>query len=86
MSDNVRKEGTDGPLGWASKPGVFALGINVILGAGVVLKWMEQDATIYSSKEEIILALESLYELGKQTSLHPRWLSCISDLLIVQGG
>ncbi|KAI9768015.1 MAG: hypothetical protein M1840_005327 [Geoglossum simile] len=70
----------DGPLGWTAKPEVFALGVYVILGAKVVLKWAKHDS-LPDCEEDIATALRSLAEVGRQTSLHELWLSQI-DLLV----
>ncbi|KAH0544924.1 hypothetical protein FGG08_001004 [Glutinoglossum americanum] len=80
LSRKARIEALDGPLGWTAKPEVFALGIHVILGAKVVLEWMRGDDL---DGVEVTMALKSLAEVGRQTSLHELWLSRI-DLVIAQ--
>lgn len=63
----------DGPLGWTSKPEVFALGMRVIIAARVLLDWIDEG---YSRirKEEVRRFLEQLVEIGGRTGLHGLWI------------
>jgi hypothetical protein len=80
LTEKANAEAIDGPLGWTAKPEVFCLGIYVILGAKVVLKWAKHDS-LCDCEEDIVTALRSLAEVGRRTSLHELWLSQI-DILI----
>ncbi|KAH0562941.1 hypothetical protein GP486_002501 [Trichoglossum hirsutum] len=79
LSERVKAKVMDGPLGWTSKPEVFAVGIHVILGANVVLQWMKRDCLC--DGEEVIAALKYLAEVGRQASLHELWLSRINAVI-----
>lgn len=80
LLQKAKTEAMDGPLGWTAKPEVFALGIYVILGAKIVLKWVKHDS-LRDQEEDIITALRSLAEVGQKTSLHELWLSRIDPLI-----
>ena len=81
LSEKAKAEALDGPLGWTAKPEAFALGVHVILGAKVVLKWMKNDGLYDDKEEDTTTALRNLAEIGRRASLHELWLSRI-DLLI----
>lgn len=40
------RTGVDGPLGWTSKPDVFALGMRVVYGAEVLLDWRDRKSVV----------------------------------------
>ncbi|KAI9837726.1 MAG: hypothetical protein M1819_006660 [Sarea resinae] len=74
---------TDGPLGWTTKPEVFALGIRVICAAGVVLEWGERENDKILDRaviENIRGRLESLTELGQKRRLHEMWIERLEEL------
>ncbi|KAI9782363.1 MAG: hypothetical protein M1839_005236 [Geoglossum umbratile] len=80
LLEKSKAEAMDGPLGWTAKPEAFALGIYVILGAAVVLKWAKYDG-LCDCEEGVMTALRNLAEVGRRTSLHEFWLSRIDPLI-----
>lgn len=76
---HARKE-LDGPLGWATKPDVFNLGLRVILGSGVALCWLSRlpDSTVL--KSDMQQRQLALYNVGKASHLHGIWMQ---HLLVV---
>lgn len=65
----MRGEG-DGALGWGSKAEVFALGVRVVCGTEVVLKWLGQDV----EGMRIRRALGEFVEAGEGGEGHGLWL------------
>ena len=63
----------DGPLGWTSKPDVFALGMRILLMAKVQLH------TLHSST--CLDLLRKLFRVGKQKLLHGLWLQRIQEIV-----
>lgn len=66
----------DGPLGWTSKPDVFALGMRIILMTRVQL--------YYHSHQKFSICLELLRKLllvGKERLLHGLWLQQIEKIM-----
>lgn len=62
----------DGPLGWASKPTVFAICMTIILSASSILQGRE----IFDERvvNDIEVALKDFVALGRQGRLHERLL------------
>ena len=73
---------TDGPLGWTSKPEVFTLGMQIILGAGVVQHW-STTGVVGVSDACISERLEKLRDTGRKSLLHETWIHSIG--LILEG-
>lgn len=70
----------DGPLGWTSKPDVFALGMRIILTAKVCIRFLSHQ----KSEEQSNFCLELLRKLflvGKEKFLHGLWLQQISEII-----
>lgn len=70
----------DGPLGWTSKPEVFAIGMRVILAARVVLSLCDVGIT-EDVQKSCKKRLEELLEVGSQADLHGFWISEVEDIL-----
>ncbi|KAL8825138.1 MAG: hypothetical protein Q9191_004596 [Dirinaria sp. TL-2023a] len=67
---------TDGPLGWTSKPEVFAMGMRAILAAKVIIH--RKTSTSSSNKEETCRkALQDLLDIDLKTQMHDLWISQI---------
>ena len=78
----ARSQGeTDGPLGWTSKPEVFALGMRVIYATEVLLKWRSKSRSIPSKGFAIRNQLFDLYKVGVKIEIHPLWLQEIGKIL-----
>ncbi|KAI9762967.1 MAG: hypothetical protein M4579_000030 [Chaenotheca gracillima] len=69
----------DGPLGWTSKPDCFALGVNVITCAKVLIGWERRGQS--SKLEKVKMSLEALRNIGSSRSLHELWLDRIDEAL-----
>lgn len=70
----------DGPLGWTTKPDVFALGMRVILTAKVLIRSL----SLQRSEEQSSVCLEllrKLYLVGKENFLHGLWLRQIEEIV-----
>ena len=63
----------DGPLGWTSKPDVFAMGLRVIVAAEVLLKWIMKGHSKVET-EMVRHYLKELAEIGRRTKLHGLWI------------
>ena len=63
----------DGPLGWTSKPEVFALGMRVIIAARILLNWINEGFS-QVKKDEVCRFLEQLVEISGWTGLHGLWI------------
>ncbi|KAI9795321.1 MAG: hypothetical protein M1833_007233 [Piccolia ochrophora] len=70
----------DGPLGWTSKPDVYALGMRVILGAGILILWAIQGLG-EARDVQVKTTLQMLREAGKENELHPLWVEKIDRIL-----
>jgi len=79
LTETAKSE-IDGPLGWTSKPEVFTLGLRVIFGAGVLLRW-EKAGIINGSGGSVLVGLEALKEAGRKTLLHEMWIDRIEQVL-----
>lgn len=63
----------DGPLGWTSKPDVFALGMRILLMAKVQLHSLPSSTCLH--------LLGKLFRVGKQKLLHGLWLQRIQEIV-----
>lgn len=72
----------DGPLGWTSKPEVFTLGMQVILGAGIVQHWSKAGVVV-AADACLSGRLERLRDAGRKSCLHERWIDSIE--LVLEG-
>ena len=70
----------DGPLGWTSKPEVFALGMTFILAGQAVIRLSAQ-RILHTDTDLLRKQLRRLLDLGQEKSLHPRWLRAIQETL-----
>lgn len=77
---NTAESETDGPLGWASKPAVFTVGMRVILGAQVVMHWAGNGVGI-SKYDEVRNLLEEFNEVGRAAAVHMIWLRRLQETL-----
>ena len=71
----------DGPLGWSSKAEVFTLGMQVIFGAEVLLRWRTRTRKVTKPGSGIRRALRELADVGAKNELHPMWLDTIEKIL-----
>lgn len=79
---NIAKSEVDGPLGWTSKPEVFTLGMQVILGAGVLQHWSKAGG-VGAADACVSGRLEELRDAGRKSFLHERWIDSIE--LVLEG-
>lgn len=70
----------DGPLGWTSKPDVFALGMRVILMAKVRIRFLSHQRSEDQSSDCMRL-LRKLFLAGKEKFLHGLWLQQIEEII-----
>lgn len=70
----------DGPLGWTSKPDVFALGMRVILMAKVRIRCLSHQRSEDQSSDCMRL-LRKLFLSGKEKFLHGLWLQQIEEVI-----
>jgi hypothetical protein len=73
----------DGSLGWSSNPEVFTLGMRVLYGAKVLLKWssllqVRDDVPFMASREDYLALLMGWAEVAKERGLHGLWLESIA--------
>jgi hypothetical protein len=76
-------KGVDGPLGWASNPEVFVLGLRVIYSSKALLEWSEQDEMdgIKIDTLPLYTGLSLLLEKGEELQLPDRWLESARSVL-----
>ena len=69
--------GTDGPLGWTSKPEIFTLGVRVICISAAMVSPMFPAGEILDSgcKQALKKGLESLLRDGSAASVNGEWLA-----------
>jgi len=79
---NIAKSEVDGMLGWTSKPEVFTLGMQVILGAGVVQHW-SKTGVVGAADACVSGRLKKLRDAGRKSFLHERWIDSIE--LVLEG-
>ncbi|KAF2836658.1 hypothetical protein M501DRAFT_939156 [Patellaria atrata CBS 101060] len=80
LTETARTE-EDGPLGWTSKADVYALGIQVIYGADVLLEWRKKTRKVTVSGPDIRCALRKFADIGEKNELHDLWLERIEEVL-----
>lgn len=71
----------DGPLGWTSKQHMFVFGIQVLLGAGVLLHWRSVGLKMSVSSSSLRLSMWKLAETGRKNGMHDMWLELIDRTL-----
>ena len=71
---------TDGPLGWVSKPDVFALGMRIILATKVQIHSSSKDSR---DQDVAILPqlLRELLSMGRENMLHGLWVQQIEEII-----
>lgn len=79
------ESGTDGLVGWASKPETFTLGVRLISLAAVLVS-EEFTASRYLSEDQSALRekLQKLLSNGESALLHENWIARIRDALGIQ--
>lgn len=70
----------DGPLGLTSKPEVFALGMHLILAAGLVQHWATAGASQIDD-EAVKGSLKDFMNAALKNSLHPTWIDRVRWLV-----
>lgn len=73
MLTETAKSERDGPLGWSSKPEVFALGVQVICAAEVMVKWGE--------RRVVLVALQRFVDAGRESEVHGVWMEKAEGVL-----
>ncbi|KAF4553253.1 putative death-receptor fusion protein [Elsinoe fawcettii] len=71
-----------GPLGWSYKPDPFALGLQVIYNAGVLLHWQRQERYLKLQSDLFRQQLIRLLQIAREKDLHPMWLGQLEKTLI----
>ncbi|KAF2477596.1 HEAT repeat protein-like protein [Lindgomyces ingoldianus] len=74
LTDMARNE-VDGPLGWTTKPDVFALGMRLICAAEVTLYWPGGE------KWRVRKALRKFADVGEMNGLNSFWVERIERVL-----
>lgn len=82
LHDTVRQR-SDGPLGWTSKPEIFALGLRLIHIAEVLLHWRSNSKRIKTRGSTIRRKLRELADDGAVRQLHEIWLMEIERVLAI---
>lgn len=72
----------DGPLGWTSKPDVFALGMRLILAAKIHIHWSKTNNN--TVVPEIKTLLKELLDQGKIHNIHGLWLDSMEEILEIK--
>lgn len=80
LTETAKKE-TDGALGWSSKPEVFVLGLRVIYGARVLLKWAKGEMRCAVRAEELRKRLRVLGDVGIEAEMHYMWMRQVDKIL-----
>lgn len=75
------KEHQDGPLGWTWKPDMFAVGVQIICAADVLLVWRSRTRKVGVSGSILRRKLRELADVGAETGLHDMWLEKIDRVL-----
>lgn len=70
----------DGPLGWTSKPDVFAVGMRIILMSKVQIRFCSHQQRDEQSSVCLEL-LRKLFLVGKEKFLHWLWLQQIEEII-----
>ncbi|KAI9641579.1 hypothetical protein NHQ30_010391 [Ciborinia camelliae] len=79
---NLLMEKVDGPLGWTSKPSMYASCIRILLGANAIIECQDSLSESISQvlhQKEIREALNLFKDLGEKNDLHPSLLSKVSE-------
>lgn len=79
---NIIMEKNDGPLGWTSKPSMFASCVRILFGANVLLEsknTLPENISRILSQNEISEALSVFKDLGEKNDIHPILLSKVSE-------
>ncbi|QSZ28922.1 hypothetical protein DSL72_003429 [Monilinia vaccinii-corymbosi] len=79
---NVLMEQADGPLGWTSKPSMFASCIRILSGSNALLEvrsTVPETISRVLCQEEISKALNTFKTLGEKNDLHPSLLSKVRE-------
>jgi hypothetical protein len=71
----------DGPLGWTSKPDMFAFGVQVICAADVLLHWRSITRRPPVGGNVLRRALWDWLEAGKKSAMHPIWIDMLEQVL-----
>ena len=79
---NQTSKDRDGPLGWTSKPQIFALGMQVFSSADVLLEWrVRYPRKVKIRGSELRRKLWELRIKGLEMELHPLWIEEIERIL-----
>lgn len=79
--DAAKAQG-DGPLGWTSKPEVFAIGMRLIYGAEVLLHWRGRKSRKGSFEaSKVRRLLREFADVGEANEVHKLWLQKIETVL-----
>lgn len=79
---NQTSKNHDGPLGWTSKPDIFALGMQVFSCADVLLGWrVKYPRKVKVRGSELRRKLWALRVKGLEMHLHPLWIEEIERVL-----
>ncbi|KAF2220167.1 putative death-receptor fusion protein-domain-containing protein [Elsinoe ampelina] len=70
-----------GPLGWSYKPDTFALGLQVIFNAQVLLHWQRQRRGLRLQSATLRQQLLQFLQVGRKQDLHPIWLDQLEKAL-----
>lgn len=77
---NILMEKGDGPLGWISKPSMFASCIRILLSANTLLEsTLSEGISQILHQKEIREAMNLFKELGQKNDFHPSLLSKVSE-------
>lgn len=82
LTATAEKE-VDGALGWTGKAEVFALGLRVVWGAGVVLGWSRGSVggKEVEVRSKVLMALRRFADVGVKVEVHPLWLETVERVL-----
>lgn len=73
----------DGPLGWTSRPEVFAFGMRIIYAAEVLLHWRSHGLTEINLRASGLRKhLMEWLDAGMARDLHPLWMEGIEKVLV----
>ncbi|KAG8624474.1 hypothetical protein KVT40_007541 [Elsinoe batatas] len=70
-----------GPLGWSYNADTFALGVQVIYNAQILLHWQRQRRGLRLQSATLRLQLIRFLQLGRKHDLHPIWLDQLEKVL-----
>jgi hypothetical protein len=72
----------DGPLGWASRPNMFILGMRIILATDVLLCWRTMTRKVCLPGSSLRLLLGRLVAAAENGRLHNMWLELAEKILV----